>query len=178
MSGKNGKLFKFSRGKSMSSYYDLIHQCHKYLWKKPRIFEYPETIKRDSCEIRGINNDLFDSLPGKNIGVVYTISLRKNKKGSWRKKYVGRSKNLRKRIAQHLISCSKNTGSCLKEVKKAVHEDQEIGISWVRIKPSFLRVGVEQIIIGLEKTKDGNALPWNKVPGKKPKKGSTSRSSD
>lgn len=177
MSGKNDKVFKFFPGKSMSSYYDLIHQCRKYLWKKePRIFEYPENW--NSQKIRHMNRDLLELLPSKNIGVVYTISLRNSEKGSWRKKYVGSSKNLRERIEQHLISCSKNTVSCLKKVKKAVYDTQEIGISWVRIKPSFLRVGVEQIIIGLEKTKYRHALPWNKTPGKRSKKGSTSGSSD
>ena len=178
MSQKNGRMFHFSE-MNLESYYSRARCCHRFLLNlKPKIVQYPANSPGNwnEDEINNENQDLFERLP-KDSGVVYAISLRDGQgKGVWKKQYIGTSKAPRNRIKQHLVACQ-GTKSCLKQVKKAVHCGREIGISWVKIKPSFLRLGVEQMIIGLEKAKDKKALPWNELPGKRPGKNSISGSS-
>ena len=179
MSRRNRYLFKFSSGERMEQYYCRALQCHMYLLD-PCIVEYHgvNLANWNEVEIRN-QNEIFDPMPKEGSGVVYMIHLRNNKKNStWRRQYVGSSKAPEERIKQHLISCSKRTASRLDEVKEAVSHGKVVGISWIEIEPSFLRIGIEEMIIGLEKTTDKNALPWNGLPGERSKRGGTSGSSN
>ena len=178
MNQKNGHPFDFS-GICPESYYYMARCCHEYLSKlKPETVKY-STMEWNEDEINNENQDLFERLPVKDSGVVYAISLRDGQgNGVWEKRYIGTSKEPRKRIKQHLVACAQDTRSCLERVQEVVRCGRDIGISWVKIEPPFLRVGVEHMIIGLEKVKNENALPWNELPGERPGRGSTSRSSD
>ena len=174
MSNGSGYLFEFFTGERLERYYCRALRCHEFLMD-PCIFEYPEG-NWDTDRIQDINIELLNLLPTEGNGVVYMIHLRNSEEnGIWRKQYVGRSEDPRERIKQHLIRCHKDTASCLALVKEAVSRGEDVGISWIEVKPSFFRVGIEQMIIGIEKTKDENALPWNELPGKR-KRGSASES--
>lgn len=169
---RNGYRFEFSTGEHLEQYYCRARQCHESL-SDPCIFEYLGT-NWDTDNIQKKNANLLELLPQKGNGVVYMIHLRNNEEnGIWEKQYVGSSEDPKERIKQHLIRCSKNTKSRLGRVKEAVYCGKQIGISWIEIKPSFLRVGIEEMIIGLEKMKDKNALPWNRCPGKRNNRGSS-----
>ena len=160
MSNRNGYLFEFSTNERLEQYYHRARRCYVSLLE-PCIFEYPE-VSWDKNKIQNQNQKLLNHLPTKGNGVVYMIHLRNNEEsGIWRRQYVGSSENPRERIKQHLIKCSKSTESCLDLVKEAVSRGENVGISWIKIKPSFFRIGIEQMIIGIEKIKDENALPWN-----------------
>lgn len=172
MNKRNGYRFKFSAGEHLEQYYCRVSQCHESL-SDPSVVEYSGT-NWDADNIQNENANLLELLPQKGNGIVYVIHLRNNEENDiWKKQYVGSSENPKERIKQHLIRRSKGTTSCLKLVKKSVRCGKQIGISWIEIKPSFLRVGVEEMIIGLEKTKDKNALPWNGCPGKRNSQGSS-----
>lgn len=169
---KNGYLFDFSAVEHSEQYCCLVHQCYVYLRKlDPWIFEYPEG-DWNADEIDKKNKDLLDLLSKKeDNGIVYTINIRDDKDtGVWQKQYVGSCKlqGLRQRIREHLVNCSDSTNSCLKFVQNAVACGQTIAISWIEITPFFIYKSVEEMIIGIEKIKNKDALPWNELPGNRP----------
>lgn len=121
---------------------------------------YPSGCGPDSwCkeQIRECNNNLLEQL--RNQGNLYAIFLHEN--GNWVPKYVGQCKarDLRTRLAAHLIGGGQNTGKKLEKVQSAVARSQQIGISYVRVVPELLRHYVEEWIIAHARREE---LPWNK----------------
>lgn len=169
----NGNIFDFSKIRR-ESYYCLAHCCHKYLWNlEPEIVICPRNCYSNWNEsiISTKIDELLNASNLRQLGSVYTINSRTDGEDAWVKKYVGSAKNLKNRIKKHLVKKSGRTRSCLDQVKKSVcHHRETIAISWIHIYPAFLYKGIEEMIIGLEKTSDQGALEWNKEPGDRKKK--------
>ena len=109
-------------------------------------------------EIRLANEEFLKTL--RHRANVYALFVRTHgTEEQWRPVYVGerKSKGLRDRISQHLITKDSRTGSMLEEVKSAVASKQDIGLSFIKIEPESLRLFVEETIIAKHK----GELPWN-----------------
>lgn len=109
-------------------------------------------------DIKNQNQDFLKNLNGR--ANVYAIFVRQNPSNAWNLVYVGQRKsaNLRERLTQHLIRKSAQTGSMLEDVKSAVAEGKEIGVSCIKVEPESLRLFVEETIIRSLERKP----PWNK----------------
>ena len=172
MAGENGHLFSFRQGKTAQYYYTVALRCHHYIWKlQPEEVSYPENSKVWSRgKIEDLNKDFLLRLNSSKkedmkVGFLYTINGLVDER--WKKLYIGSCLDLRQRVREHCISCNIGTTSCLNRVKKFIESGGRIAVSWIQVQPDFLREGLENVIIGIEKRKEPGALPWNKCPGRR-----------
>lgn len=75
--------------------------------------------------------------------------------------YIGHAKEPRDRMRNHLSKKDKKTGSCLEHVQSAVRDNNVIGITFVKIKPPYMRTAVEAWLISKLTAKNSGILPWN-----------------
>ncbi|OBZ10930.1 GIY-YIG nuclease family protein [Bacillus sp. FJAT-26390] len=138
------------------------------------VFTYPKKLysakgikkwEGSEKDIDSINEVILNSVAGSSG--VYALFTRRTVNEKWILRYIGHTKggsSSRQRIRNHLVKKNKGTGAKLDLVKEAVLEGQEIGISFVKTKPDYLRLAVEAILI----EKHSNILVWN-TRGKKVK---------
>ena len=69
--------------------------------------------------------------------------------------YVGHAQKPVDRMRNHLSKKDDGTGSCLEEVQRAVGNGDDIGVTFVKIKPPYMRTAVEEWLIGKRN------LSWN-----------------
>lgn len=149
LTGPSG-LSEFAESCAQALFSDVQHQ-----------FNFP-----DGCtpqfwpieEIKSANDTFLKTL--RNRANVYALFIRTRRKAErWQPVYVGERKSvgLRERITQHLIAKDSRTGSMLEVVKKAVADEYDIGLSFIKVQPESLRLFVEEAIIAKHK----NELPWN-----------------
>jgi len=116
----------------------------------PRPFTYPNSSCNSNWDIEKIkeeNSNLLCQL--RHNGNLYALYTRENSSSNWRLRYVGqrKSKNLRERISQHLISKNERTGSKLENIKGAIFNDEQVALSYIKIEPESLREFIEEHII-------------------------------
>jgi hypothetical protein len=135
--------------------------CEALLVPNPIEFEYPPGCSLTAWsvkEIRSLNKSVLDRLNGNgNVYAIYTSSF--GEQAQWVPVYVGqrKSRSLRERLVQHLITKSEQTGSMLEAVKTSVSDGHRIAISYIKVEPESLRLYVEETIISQRKA----VLPWN-----------------
>lgn len=142
--------------------YEFAELCAQQLFNiEPHQFVFPAICSPHNWpvnEIKRANEEFLKSL--RHRANVYALSVRTTGSDEkWQVVYVGERKSigLRDRITQHLIIKSDQTGSMLAEVKNAVSEQQDIGVSLIKVFPESLRLFVEEAIIAKHKSD----LPWN-----------------
>ena|GEM_PF-4827226 len=75
--------------------------------------------------------------------------------------YIGKAKDIKQRLRQHLFSCSDKTNSKLDEVEKEQEAGKEISISLIEVIPGTFREAIEESLIRKITEADKTALPWN-----------------
>ena len=119
---------------------------HVIKYKNKNTESYPE------------NNEDFIAAIG-NEPAVYCIWLKRKPHGKFDLVYVGHAKKPGSRLRNHLSKKSEGTGAKLDKVKHAIENDGTIGVTFVKIKPPYMRTAIEEWLIG----KIGKSnLPWNK----------------
>lgn len=101
------------------------------------------------------NKTLIDAIKGE--PAIYCIWVKQASQREFTPAYVGHAKEPRDRMREHLSKKDERTGSCLEQVKRALQENGTIGITFVKIKPPYMRTAVEEWLIG----RNSDALPWN-----------------
>ncbi len=124
------------KGIVVVKYPDSLTVNHQLSWE-----EWDASINK----MRGFNDKLLNSIHKK--AGVYGIFTRKSPKSKWVVKYIGHTTYAKQRIANHLFTKHERTDAKLPEVKSAIKNGQDIGISFVEIKPAELRRYVEMMII-------------------------------
>lgn len=130
---------------------------------KSNIEEIKYEKKDTEIHFRANNKDFLDDIKGESV--VYCIWRKeKSQKKDFVPVYIGQAKKsvVVERMRNHLSKKNAQTGACLKEVKQAVNNDETIGVTFVRINPSYMRLAVEEWLIGKLTSKNSEALPWNK----------------
>lgn len=81
--------------------------------------------------------------------------------------YIGHSSASlsRQRLINHFIKKDPRTGSQLDKVKQAVSEGNQIGLSFLRIEPEYMRKPLEEWLIA----RNSEKLVWN-IHGKRKRK--------
>lgn len=104
------------------------------------------------------NQELLKTISGNDI--VYCIWCGKSIK-ALKTKYIGHSagKTARQRIRNHLISKNKKTGAQLEKVKTVLSDKGNIGLSFVVVKPAYMRKSLEEWLISNLSTQ----LEWNQI---------------
>jgi len=146
---------------------EYVKKCEKALLiGEPEVFQYPEnligkgiadSIWEENVEIiKKSNSDLLSSL--RNNANIYAIYVQEPTK-QWCLKYVGqrKSKDIRERITQHLITKNERTGSKLEYIREVVSKGYLVGLRFIKSDRDSLRTFVEEEIISRNKSK----LPWN-----------------
>ena len=136
----------------------FANTCLKKLVSDPKPFKYPNISCNSNWDIEKIkeeNSKLLRQL--RHNGNLYALYTRENSLSNWRLRYVGqsKSKSLRERISQHLISKNEQTGSKLENIKGAIFNGEEVALSYIKIEPESLREFIEEHIIRKE-TPDWN----------------------
>ena len=108
------------------------------------------------------NNEDFLEAIGNEAPAVYCIWLKETQK-EFVPIYIGHAKEPKTRMGHHLSKKHKETGAVLKQVKNAVSSEGKIGVTFVKIRPPYMRVAVEKWLID-RIGKD--TLLWNKRGGK------------
>ncbi|WP_194777140.1 hypothetical protein [Pararhodonellum marinum] len=99
--------------------------------------------------------DLFDLV--KNEAIVYCIWVSNGAQSI--PVYIGHStsKLSRQRITNHFIKKDPRTGSQLERIKVAVMEGKQVGLSFLKIEPDYMRKPLEEWMISRNREK----LIWN-----------------
>ncbi len=129
------------------------------LQREPILITYTD---RENIES---NKDKNDEAIAEEIGKganIYAIWSRKPNTDNWNTMYIGQrsKKKVIERIKQHLFKTPKGTQSKLENVRDALSNDFDIGISTILITPDPLRLSVEDQLI-FSNTNSYHDLPWN-----------------
>ena len=114
-----------------------------------------EDINNTELNYTKNNNSFIDAIKGE--PAVYCIWLKRKSQKKFVPVYIGHAKDPRSRMRNHLSKKDKRTGACLEKVKNAVKSNETIGVSFVKIKPPYMRTAVEEWLI----YKNSDTLLWN-----------------
>ena len=136
----------------------------QFLTLIPYHFQYPIGVESNDvwdeefiCEIKKLNEQFLSNLiHNANLYMIYT---RKSVNSKWKPRYLGerKSKGMRGRITNHLITKNDGTGAKLDKVKNALRNGEQIGVNLVKVQPEELRLYVEEYII----QQNSHLLDWN-----------------
>jgi hypothetical protein len=115
------------------------------LFAETRIMYFEIAEGAHQIEETELNKNILNSIGGKSG--VYAIWVKKETEVSIR--YIGHTdgKTSRQRIRNHFITKHDRTGAQLENVKEAIKEKCQVGLTFVEIDPPSLRLYVEMILI-------------------------------
>ena|ERR1700752_3754659 len=117
----------------------------KFQETSPKYFDEVKSYFADKRNVRKISSDdfeidkreldkYFNEFPNVNPNI-YALLIKKPNEIEWSLKYIGqrKSKGIKQRLREHLISCNAQTGSQLEQIKLALKERYEVGIILVNV---------------------------------------------
>lgn len=141
----------------------LCTEAEKALRAKVCQFHYPERLKGRACS-HAIWKDIYREIDSMNEAILSAVTrkagvyaiLTADPEKDWQLQYLGqvKSSGSKMRMRSHLVwrnsetKSGKFTGSKFDEVQGALKLGQDIGLSFVEIKPASLRHYVEETLIG------------------------------
>jgi len=134
---------------------DLLERCRTALLDA----EPTPVAHNDLKDLR--NNRLPETLRSRSINV-YAIWARKRGTSSWTAKYIGQrtARSCWARVCEHLFHVHAQTESKLEQVRAALHDGFEIGVTGILVEPDSLRLTIEDELIRVG-SREPEALAWN-----------------
>jgi len=138
----------------------MFSEIEKLLFDKSKVYpincEGIDNRKSNSSLFMENNGELYETIGNKGA-TVYCI---------WEGSvpvYIGTSDTPWSRIRDHLFRPGKGTKSCIDDVQRAVKDKKTIGVTFVKIKPFYMKTAVEEWLIA----KVGKDKLWNERGGQK-----------
>ena len=145
---------------------NIFSEIEEFLFNPSNIYEIKYENKNNTkLNYTKNNQDFINAIKGKK-SAVYCIWLKQEGVAKFDPVYVGRAVGHDKaspsdRMRAHLSSKGGTTKSCLEKVQKEVEHGGTIGVTFVKIEPSYMRAAVEGYLICTSVSRNEKSLPWN-----------------